>query len=59
MVARSLEGEGKMRIENGEIESFPLLRSVANLSGVLGEDWAGEDREPVGRERDAILRPRR
>ena len=37
-VARSLEGRGKMRIENGEIESFPLLRSVANLSGVLGED---------------------
>ena len=27
-----------MRIEDGEVESFPLLRSVATLSGVLGED---------------------
>ena len=37
-VARSLEGRGEMRIEDGEVESFPLLRSVASLSGVLGED---------------------
>jgi AsmA protein len=37
-VARSLRGGGEMRIEDGEVESFPLLRSVATLSGVLGED---------------------
>lgn len=37
-VARSLEGRGEMRIEDGRVESFPLLRSVASLSGVLGED---------------------
>jgi hypothetical protein len=37
-VARSLEGGGRMRIEDGEVASFPLLRSVATLSGVLGED---------------------
>jgi hypothetical protein len=37
-VARSLRGSGEMRIEDGEVESFPLLRSVATLSRVLGED---------------------
>jgi uncharacterized protein involved in outer membrane biogenesis len=37
-VARSLDGRGEMRIEDGEVVSFPLLRSVASLSGVLGED---------------------
>jgi hypothetical protein len=37
-MARSLDGHGEMKIEDGVIESFPLLRSVATLSGVLGED---------------------
>src|SRR6185503_18946106 len=37
-VARSLEGAGEMKIEDGEVESFPLLRSVATLSGVLGDE---------------------
>ncbi len=54
-VARSLEGRGEMRIEDGEVESFPLLRSVATPLGRARRGRAGEDRQPAGRERDAIL----
>ena len=45
-----------MRIEDGEVESFPLLRSVATPLGRARRGRAGQDREPAGRERDAILR---
>jgi uncharacterized protein involved in outer membrane biogenesis len=41
-VARSLEGQGEMRIEDGEVASFPLLRSVARVSGVFGEQGLAE-----------------
>jgi AsmA protein len=41
-VARSLEGQGEMRIEDGQVQSFPLLRTVADVAGVFGEETLAE-----------------
>jgi uncharacterized protein involved in outer membrane biogenesis len=41
-VARSLRGRGEMRIEEGRVRSFPLLRTVAEISGVFGEETLQE-----------------